>query len=393
MRIPRLQILSAVWICIVVSCADPVPAVAPADLVQLRWTRAYDAESRADVNTGLLWGLSFLGAELAGDARDVLVWQDDTVTLNIARAGVAPETLPAWRALLAVLRDSEEYRVMGAVDIGRFFMLTLGSSKHYFALTGARPTYQEARTQYRFGAKTGAIIESGVAREHRLIELADAPQAGAIAFVAHEGPGSIPGGTFESHEFELLDFMHNGQLRVALYGRDGRLKSAADPALTGAGKPAKCLWCHEIRLLPAMNNHTESPGHYTTAEFDAEIARRMTLIETRRAALDSQIDFSRLEDHRFLEYLYLSFAEPTLERLAREWKVAPTEAARRLAGQRVIHGGGEFKFLGEVRYSREEIDALAPYATLRVPANPREPGVYEPDLIGVAHRNTPPASP
>jgi len=376
-----------------VACHDAAPVTPPADLLKLRWTRAYDAESRADVHTGLLWGLSFLGADLRDDAGDVLMWQDHTVTLDIARAGVAAETLPAWRALFAAIRQSEEYRVMGAIDIGRFFMLTLGSSKHYFALTGARPNYQEARSRYRFGGTTGAIIESGVAREQRLIEMTDATQAREVAFVAHEGSGSIPAGTFDSHEFELLDFMNNGQVRVALYDREGRLKDSADPALTGAGKPAKCLWCHEIRLLPAMNNHTDTSGHYTTAQFDAEIARRMQLIEMQRKTLDSQIDFSHLQDHRYLEYLYLSFAEPTLERLAREWNLAPDETARRLAGRRVIQGGGEFKFLGEQRYSREDVDALAPYTALRVPANAREPGEFEPDLISEPHRSIPPASP
>jgi len=395
MRIRTLQVFTAVALACMVACHDSVPDVPaePADLVTLRWTRAYDAESRPDVHTGLLWGLSFLGADLPDEAPDVLVWQDDTVTLNIARAGVAAETLPAWRTLFAVIRQSEEYRVMGAIDIGRFLMLTLGSSKHYFALTGARPNYQEARSRYRFGGTTGAIVESGVAREQRLIEMTDATQAHEVAFVAHEGAGSIPAGTFDSHEFELLDFMNNGQVRVALYDRDGRLKDSANPALTGAGKPAKCLWCHEIRLLPAMNNRTDSPGHYTTAQFDAEIARRMRIVEARRAGLDSQIDFSELQDHRYLELLYLSFAEPTLERLAREWRVAPADAAQRLAGKRVIHGGGEFKFLGEERYSREEVDTLGPYEPMRVPESPREPSAYEPDYLTGSHQDTVPGNP
>src|SRR5687767_15463036 len=103
------------------------------------------------------------------------------------RAGVAQETLPAWSTLFGAIRDSEEYRLMGAMDIGRFLMLTLGSSKHYFALTGARPTYAESRARYTFGEKTGAIVESGVAREQRLIEMTDAAQTADMAFVAHEG--------------------------------------------------------------------------------------------------------------------------------------------------------------------------------------------------------------
>lgn len=381
------------WLCIACAgCQDASPVGAPDDLVKLRWTRAYESEIRPDVSIGLAWGLSFLGARLP-EAGGAIVWDGDIATIDISRAGVDESTLPAWRALFAEIRKSDEYRVMGAMDIGRFFMLTLGSSKHYFALTGAEPDYQRARARYQFGAKTAAIVESGVARGHRLIEMTEAAGAKDVAFIAHEGSGSIPEGTFDSHEVELLDFMANGQLRVAIYDRDGRLKDSATPELTAAGKPAKCLWCHEIRLLTALNSRTNVSGHLTRAEFDAGIAKRMRLVEIHRSSLDSQIDFSRLQDHRYLEYLYLSFAEPTLERLAREWRVTPVEATRRVAEAQVIHGAGEFKILGEERYRRDEVDGLGPYAVVRVPASPREPSAYEPDLLTGSHRGTAPTSP
>lgn len=397
LRIRALQLFTTTlaWIgvgfCLACAgCKDASPVGTPDDLVKLRWTRAYESEIRPDVSIGLAWGLSFLGARLP-ETGGAIVWQGDIATIDISRAGVEASTLPAWRALFAEIRKSDEYRVMGAMDIGRFFMLTLGSSKHYFALTGAEPDYQRARARYQFAAMTAAIVESGVARGQRLIEMTEPAAAQEVAFVAHEGSGSIPEGTFDAHEAELLDFMANGQLRVALYGRDGRLKDSASPDLTSAGKPAKCLWCHEIRLLTALNNRTNATGHLTTAEFDAGIAKRMRLVEIHRSSLESQIDFSRLQDHRCLEYLYLSFAEPTLDRLAREWRVTREEAARRVAGKRVIHGAGEFKILGEERYSRDDVDSLGPYAVIRVPASPREPSAYEPDLLSGVHQSGEPA--
>jgi hypothetical protein len=72
-----------------------------------------------------------------------------------------------------------------------------------------------------------------------------------------------------------------------------------------------------------MNNRTNAPGHLTTAQLDSGIVRRMQLVESHRDGLDAKIDFSHLQDHRFLEYLYVSFNEPTLERLACEWRVEP----------------------------------------------------------------------
>ena len=45
-------------------CArDNGPPSDSRDLIQLRWIKAYPGESRGDVETGLLWGLSLAGAE------------------------------------------------------------------------------------------------------------------------------------------------------------------------------------------------------------------------------------------------------------------------------------------------------------------------------------------
>ena len=375
-------------------CARQAEVTDARDLIRLHWVQAYDSETLTDAQRGLLWGLSWLGASLPANAPRALVWEGYIVTLDIGAVGVVPGTEDAWRALLASLRDSDEYRAQGAIDIGRFLALALGSSRHYFALTGAVPEYQAARQRFRFNGTRMAVVQSGVAREQRLIELAEAGNAREIAFVAHEGTGSLTDGSFASHETEMMDFMPNGQLRVALYDHAGHLKVSATEALTRAGKPAKCLWCHEVRLLPAMNNHTDVPGYLTTAEFDQQIAQRMALIEAARSGLDSQVSFGRWQEHTLAELLYLTFLEPTAERVAREWHVTPEEAARRLAGKPAIHGRGEFALLGETRYARADVDALAPWRAVPVAASAREPSAYEPASLNApaAHQSNPPAS-
>src|SRR5690606_29556798 len=120
--------------------------------------------------------------------------------------------------------------------------MTLCSSHHYYALTGADSHYDQAYARRAFGSERVAIVESGIAYGERLIEIAEGSTASDIGFVAHEGTGSLSRGTFVTVEHELADIMANGQLRFALYGTDGKLKPAADPTLTPAGKPSKCLW-------------------------------------------------------------------------------------------------------------------------------------------------------
>ena len=174
--------------------------------------------------------------------------------------------------------------------------------------------------------------------------------------------------------------MKNGQLRFALYDLDGNLKQHATTALTDAGKPAKCLWCHEIRLQPAFKNVTDVNGYLTTNEFDAIVADRMSIVDRYRSALRSKVDFRRTQDHTYAELLYLTFVEPSVERLAIEWNMPVDQVALLLRGKQT-HAQKEFAYLGSKLYRREEIDRLGPYPVMRVAEDPREPSTYEPDLV------------
>ena len=54
---------------------DAPPPGDPALSIELRWIESYEGESRSDVETGLLWTLSFLGAELPAQGPDPLSWR------------------------------------------------------------------------------------------------------------------------------------------------------------------------------------------------------------------------------------------------------------------------------------------------------------------------------
>jgi hypothetical protein len=361
------------------SCGDRAPPDDPALAIELRWSRSYARESRADVETGLLWALSFLGAALPEKGGDPLSWRGDVVALHLDHAGIDTNLLPRWKRLFGVLKASEEYRANGAFDIGRFVALTLCSPNHYYALTGADPRYEEAYGRHSFGRERAAIVESSVSHGHRLVEIAEGPITD-IAFVAHEGTGSVTRDTFVPQEHELLDVMANGQLRFALYDEDGVLKRSADPVLTGAGKPSKCLWCHETHLSRPFSGRTSAPGYLSLAEFERRIADRMQELRASRSKFASRVDFKRAQDHTYAELLYISFYEPSAERVAHEWHMPIAQIREALAGL-PTHTHHEFAFLGEQLYRRRDVDDLSPYAVLEPPTDAREPSAYEPDLL------------
>jgi hypothetical protein len=362
------------------SCGDPPPPGDPGLSIELRWIESYDTESRSDVESGLLWTLSFLGAALPVDGADPLSWRDNVVTLRLDHAGIDGDVLPHWERLLALMKASEEYRARGALDIGRFVAMTLCSSNHYFALTGADTRYERAYANRAFAPELVAIVESDVAHGNRLLEVAEGSGVADIAFIAHEGTGSVSQNTFVEKERELLDVMPNGQLRVALYGADGALKPAADRTLTDAGKPAKCLWCHETHLLRPFDGRTSVPGYGTLDAFQQRIASRMEELRIARSKLTSRINFMREQDHTYAELLYSAFYEPSAERVAREWSV-PVARVKETLSRLPTHAHDEFDFLGQRLYRRSDIDTLAPYGVLEPPTDPREPSAYEPDLL------------
>jgi hypothetical protein len=350
--------------------------------INLRWVKAYPDETREDIVTGLAWSLSFLGAELpAGSIEQAIEWQSDThFAIDFTKTGFSSTAQTALQKIIPALKNSDEYRLLNGIDLGRFVMLTLNSTHHYFAITGVPEKYTSFRSLYSFDQKKAAILKSTIAFGNRLIEVSTANHALQIAFVAVEGNGSIEDGTFDGEEFETIDLMPNGQLRIGLYDSNGNLKAAASPALTAAGKPAKCLWCHETSLQPPYNDNHTLTGYYSTAEFKAKINQFTKLINEYRTTLSSDIDFTKQYLHTKAELLYLSFTEPSAERLAEEWGLTLEDAKKKLEGIST-HAHDEFALLGQELYFRSQVEHLAPFEPIRVPDEAREVSVYEPDFI------------
>jgi len=371
--LPKLSLLAGLVFC-GFGCAERAtpPPPDPALTIELRWVESYPAQRRIEVETGLLWSLSYLGATLPRDERFLLFWQGNVVTLRLDLAGIDSDAAQHWARLLAVMKASEEYRSAGAIDVGRFVALTLCSPRHYYALTGAKQRFDEARSAYSFDSQPIAIVDSSVSEGSRLIEAPQGFAPNELAFIAHEGVGSIRQGSFQIAEHEFLDVMPNGQLRFALYDASGTLKPSASGTLTTAGKPTKCLWCHESNLM--------GPFVEPVQALEERVAVGNQRLREARSALRSKIDFSRAQDHTYAELLYVAFYEPSAERIAQEWNVS-VDRVEELLSDLPTHAQEEFPFLGDELYSRADVDTRAPHGVIKVPSDPREPSAYEPDLL------------
>jgi hypothetical protein len=364
-------------------CA-PAPPKDPQLAINLRWVQNYPKEHRSNVDTGLYWALSFLGARLP-ERANILTWHGRVVTLDLGAAQIQDGSQQAWKALLREFKASEEYRRTGAVDIGRFVFVSLCSANRYYQLSRTSPTFAEFRDRHRFETRQIAVVESGVSHGNRLIQVGTGAGIAGIAFVAYEGSGALKDTTFSKADIETLEFMDNGQLRFGIYDLEGELKTAATAALTTAGKPSKCLWCHEINLNPPFSNVTDLPGYFTTQQFRDLVAGNMGVVARYRQTLRSKVDFRKTQDHSNAENLYLSFAQPSAERLAAEWSLPPQKVRQMLQARHLkAHPHSAYVddgILGDQLYDRDAVDGLAPYRGVRGPSDVREASGYEPAAL------------
>ncbi len=366
-------------ICLNACVKDNQIELSPFVAINLKWNKAYANETREQVEIGLKWTLSVLGAKLPKNI-EVLQWQDNqTLQLNINNAGFNESARLALNQLISQLKTSEEYKVNNAIDIGRFIMLTLNSSNHYYKITGAKPTYLEYRKLFKYSNVLAAIVESSISIGQRKIELPESNLVNEWSYISTEGSGSIFDGSYRVGEYEAFDIMPNGQLRFTVYDVNGKLALSANNTLSSAGKPAKCLWCHESTIQTSFVGQTSVPGFHTIDSFKSIIAAQKTKLFSYQTSLNSDIDFTKRQDHTFMELLYISFNEPSAERLALEWHTN-VEKVKQIMNGLPTHEHPEFPYLGML-YDRKDADIKAPFKTIRVPDSAREFSDYEPDLI------------
>lgn len=345
----------------------------------LKWNKAYPTDTKAFAETGLLWALSFLGAELPqGSFAKSTKWNKEKLHLNLSKVGFNENSLNAFSQLVIELKKSEEYKLNGAIDLGRFIALTINSSNHYYAITGISKTLGEFKQNKVFDQKQFAATNSSITTTDRIIDLPDSTLTdfAKMAYISNECVGRIKNGESSIYEYEVKEQLVNGQFRFAVYDSLGMLVNAARK---NSGKPAKCLWCHESNIQPLITKQMDEPGFYTSNFFEYIIAKNLSTLKNYRIKLKSDIDYIKKQDHTYMELLYISFMEPSAERIALEWNMNINKV-KKLLSNLTTHKHEEFEMLGDL-YNRNEIEQLAPYKSIKPPSNAREKSEYEPDLI------------
>lgn len=368
------------WFLLLGACGGAPDGDPPLDdpgRLTLRWVRGYDGDSWERSRAGVLWGLANLGA--TATAIEVQSQHADAVifTLDLVDAGFPELALPALLDAVLPLQNTEEAVLFGGLDVGRFFMKVLYEPWRYYAVTGACPTLEQWKAAHLGDAPlTYGITESMLVDGDRLVTFQ--PATGSlddIAFVALDGEGSIHDGTFEPVDFDVVDILPSLQQRFAVYDANGELSPSADPTLSPAGQPGRCMWCHEGRLHHGYSSNPTTPPYLSAEEFDAQLNTMQADIDAARALDESGVDWTDENVHEWGELLVGTFLSPTAGRLSREWAVPEAEILVWLA-ELPTHEDEEFSEFG-AEYTRADVDAyyvqnVEDYCPIATLASPRE---------------------
>jgi hypothetical protein len=351
---------------------DPqIPTEIEVNSINLRFYEQTELQTIQDKEKAIHWYLSYLGAQIN---EENLKWNGDTFVLDLNILNLDNRPKKSLEQLIKLFKDSQEYKSNNFIFIGRFVMQSLNNSHHYYQIVDIPPTFKEFKAYYEFEV-SGAIVESAVSTTERRIYFYLA-ENGRIASIAEELDfGGLIQSAPKVKEFEVFDIMPNGQFRYAIYDKDGYLKPWADDNFTMAGKPSKCMWCHEVNVQPAYSAFTNVPGYNSLFQFDSLIDLSNERLKMYREGIDDEIDYGALVDHEFMEIMYSEFMEPSLNMVAEELNLDTTNV-KPLLNNFETHNNTEYGWLK--RYNRSEIDLLQSEKVMFVPAKSRDASSFEP---------------
>lgn len=334
------------------------------DQLVLEWNQAYPDDDIQKSILGLSWALSYCGAMLP-DAPYAITTDGDRIVLQPAELGFNAQALQKIRVLHQKIKASDEYRRNHSIDLGRYVCLLIGAPEHYYALTGVPKRLDELLLLYDITPETGYVNHSTVSRVHRKIRFSSPKPLNQLLMAIETD--SLTG---EIHEYETIEIMPNAQLRFAIFDANGQRKNSAESKHSEAGKPAKCLWCHESAVQRMYTRQLDRDGFLNYLQLQDKLISFNDLLAAQQKATAGLIDFSQKQQHTLTELLYISFMEPSAERLAAEWNMSAEQVQKRLSDL-PTHTYDEFPFLGRL-YHRSQIEERAPFKGLPVSGSVRE---------------------
>jgi hypothetical protein len=349
--------------------------------INLSYNLNYKDDSWQKQRTGFLWALSYLGAELSKGSFDKNIeWIDSSsFKINFNSLGFDEHALNVLKLITDSITNTPYYIEHHSIDVGHFIALTIGSSPHYYAITNMPENYSQFLASHEFeNPIVFSVTKSSVAKHHRVVKCKINKSILKTAFIAEESGGEINSNFIPSF-FETMDIMKNGQLRFAIYNANGSLVNASPVEFGNAGKPAKCLWCHEIVIQPLFIKTDSVANSISPREFQKLVESQNMMLNMYRKTLNSEINFNNRQDHTLMELLYISYMEPSIKKLSKEWSI-PEKDLKVILNQQTTHPHSEFSFFDSVYY-RAGIEKYAPSKCIKVADDIREPSIYEPMFI------------
>ncbi len=338
--------------------------------INLKWHKAYPDDSIDKSLIGLKWALSYCGAVLPNSTNGFSI-AENTITIDIKKLGFTENAIQKLLQLSTKIKTTSEYQTTNAIDLGRYISLLIGASEHYYEIAGTPNTLNEVLNQYTLLPQKGYVNNSAVSFEHRIIQFSE--QSGFNQVFLSEEVDPITGEIFE---YETIELLPNGQLRFGIFDANGNRKPNANSSHTNAGKPAKCMWCHESTINTLFAPQNDYSGFLTATELQNTLIGFRDTHYMLKSNLQNGVDFTQTQQHTLTELLYISFMEPSAERLSLEWNMSITEVQNLLASL-PTHAYPEFPFLGNNLYHRNEIENLAPLQGLQVSTSVRDESIIE----------------
>lgn len=338
-------------------------------IIHLKWNQSYADDNFENAVVGLSWAFSHVGAINTNQLYTMPV-AGNVLTVNIQQLGFSATSEGHLERLNRVLVDSEEFATYASIDMGRYVALLIGASEHYYALTAMPLKFSNLLSEYELLPVVGLIDNSAISVKNRILTLSD--QTGLKQLFITEETDPITG---ELLEIETVDLMANGQPRFGIFDLNGNRVNAASALNSEAGKPAKCMWCHESGIQPLFSPQSTEVGYMTYFQMRDTLLHFRNRLQAKQQEITTGVAYDQVTEHIEMELLYIGFMEPSAERLSREWNMSLSKVNELLIGI-PTHEQEEFAFLGEL-YDRATIEDLAPYQSISVSSKIREKSEVE----------------
>ncbi|AUC77155.1 hypothetical protein [Olleya sp. Bg11-27] len=357
-------------VCLLNSCKKVYTNQDNSTLLKLKWNKSYEDDSIDKAVIGLQWALSYVGANTPCNSNAIHI-KNNTITLNTLNIGFSNKAKQNLKTLIAKTKTTEAYKKNESVDLGRFITLLLGSPEHYYSLVETPKTLAKLKSNYTLNKNKGYINNSSIAFQDRVISFSEQEQFNQL-WISEE----IDSITKTIYEFETIELLKNGQLRFGIYDEKGNRKNFANSRHTGAGKPSKCIWCHESNLNQMFKKQSDVYGFLTAEQLQQKIITSRDNFHNNRLQQKNNLDYSKKQQHKLAELLYISFLEPSLKRLSLEWHIEESQLKLLLKDLKTHKFNDDFQFLGDLYY-RQEVEVFSPFKAIPVSGSVREQSAQE----------------